>query len=173
MKRQLINTTYFDSLYYGTKFSYEEYKEMCEECERTCHEEDSPEWWEDMQELTEEDWDCFEANMKYSEYNEQPCMIVGSLGLWHGTHHIVPVKCNSIMEAIKKCLSPNYDFECEVKLQDGHIEVNITHHDGTNCFEIHLLSKKGIKESSRPIYEYEKDYEPKPYWFKKIWGYLY
>jgi NAD-dependent DNA ligase len=78
-----------------------------------------------------------------------------------------------VAHKIEKCLDNNFAFEYEVKLQDGHIEVNVTHHDGTNCFEIYLLSKKGIKESSRPIYEWEKDYEPKPYWFKKIWGYLY
>ena len=51
--------------------------------------------------------------------------------------------------------------------------MNFTHHDGTNCFEIHLLSKKGIREANRPIYEWKKDYEPKRWWFKNIYGWLY
>ena len=173
MKRNIINTTYFDSLYYGNEYSYEEYKEMCEECGWECHEEGSTGYWRDMAELTESDWDAFKGNMEYSKYKGQPCMITGALGLWNGHPTIVPVKCDDIMEAIEKCLDNNYSFEYEILLKDGHIEVNVSHHDGTNCFEIHLLSKKGIKESSRPIYEWEKDYEPKRWWFKNIYGYLY
>ena len=173
MKRKLINTTYFDSLYYTLEFGYKEYKEMCEECDWTCHEEDSPGYWEDMQRLTEDDWDCFKENMYYSRYKNMPCMIVGSDGLWDGRHTIVPVKCDDIMEAIDKCLNQNFSYEYDIRTVDGHIEVNLTHHDGTNCYEIYLLSKRGIKEANRPIYEWYKDYEPKPYWFKKIWDYLY
>ena len=173
MKRKLVNTTYFDSLYYGTEFPYKDYREMCEECERDCHEENSPEWWQDMQELTDEEWDCFKDNMRYSKFKGLPCMITGSLGLRHGNPTIVPVKCDDIMEAIEKCLDNNYPFEYVISLKDGHIEVDVTHHDGTNCFEIHLLSKKGIREANRPIYEWEKDYEPKRWWFKNIYGYLY
>ena len=99
-------------------------------------------------------------------------MITGSLGLWNGHPTIVPVLCNDIMEAIERCLDCNCQIEFEIILEDGHVEVQVHHHDGTNCFEIWLLSKKGLKEIERPKYEYE-DYNPNRTWFKNIYGWLY
>lgn len=173
MKRKLINTVYYDSLYYACEFPYEEYKEMCEDCGWTCHKEDSPGYWEDMAELAENEWGDFEANMEYSKFKGQPCMITGTLGLWHGTPTIIPVLCDDIMAAIKRCLDCNYQIEYTIELKDGHINVNVSHHDGTNCFEIWLLSEKGKREVQRPMYQWQKDYEPKRWWFKNIYGYLF
>ena len=172
MKKQLVKTMLFDSTYYGTSFPYDEYVDMCEECGWTCHEEGSNGYWEDMARLTEDDWDCFKDNMAYSKFKGQKCMITGSLGLWHGNPTIVPVLCDDIMQAIEKCLDNNFAYECEIVLNEGHLDVNIHHHDGTNCFEIWLLSKKGLKEIERPKYDYE-DYNPNRTWFKNIYGWLY
>ena len=145
---------------------------MCEECDWDCHEEDSEGYWEDMARLTERDWDDFKSNMEYSKFKGQKCMITGSLGLWNGHPTIVPVLCNDIMEAIERCLDCNCQIEYEIILEDGHVEVQVHHHDGTNCFEIWLLSKKGLKEIERPKYECE-DYNPNRTWFKNIYGWLY
>ena len=163
----------FDSTYYGTSFPYDEYVDMCEECGWTCHEEGSNGYWDDMARLTEDDWDCFKDNMAYSKFKGQKCMITGSLGLWHGNPTIVPVLCDDIMEAIERCINCSYQIEYEISLENGHVEVQVHHHDGTNCFEIWLLSKKGQREVERPIYKWEKDYEPKRDWFKLINGYLF
>ena len=172
MKKQLVKTTLFDSLSYYTNFSYDEYVDMCEECNWDCHEEDSEGYWEDLATLTEQDWDTFKDNMAYSKFKGQKCMIIGSLGLWHGNHTIVPVLCNDIMEAIERCLDCSSQIECEIILENGHVEVRVHHHDGTNCFEIWLLSKKGLREIERPKYECE-DYNPNRTWFKNIYGWLY
>lgn len=172
MKRQIVKTTLFDSLNYYTNFPYDEYVDMCKECDWDCHEEDSEGYWEDMARLTERDWDDFKSNMEYSKFKGQKCMITGSLGLWNGHPTIVPVLCNDIMEAIERCLDCNYQIEYEIILEDGHVEVQVHHHDGTNCFEIWLLSKKGLKEIERPKYECE-DYNPNRTWFKNIYGWLY
>jgi len=171
-KRQLIKTTWYDSLAY-TLMPYEEYKEICEENEWEVCEEDSTGYWKDIWHLTENDWDDFRANMEYSPFAHAQCMITGALGLWHGNPTIVPVLCDGLMAAIDKCLSGNYDKEFVIEQHDGFLEVTVSHHDGTNCFEIHLLSKKGEREVARPIYQWEKDYDPKPWWFKKIYGYLF
>lgn len=172
MKKQLVKTTLFDSLNYYTNFPYDEYVDMCEECYWDCHEEDSEEYWRDIAILTEQDWDTFKDNMAYSRFKGQKCMITGSLGLWNGHPTIVPVLCNDIMEAIERCLDCNCQIEYEIILEDGHVEVQVHHHDGTNCFEIWLLSKKGLKEIERPKYECE-DYNPNRTWFKNIYGWLY
>ena len=99
-------------------------------------------------------------------------MITGSLGLWNGRPTIAPVLCNNLVEAIEKCFGSCDDLE--VNLENGHLEVLAKHHDGTNCFEIHILSKKGLREVERPKYTWcGEEYEPKPYWFKNIYGYLF
>ena len=168
-KRVFRNGNYYDSMAW-MDISYEDYKEWCEEMDEEIHPEGSDEYWQQCMSIFENDWDDFKANMKYSKWNV-PCMITGSLGLWNGRPTIVPVFCNNLVEAIEKCFGSCDDLE--VNLENGHLEVLAKHHDGTNCFEIHILSKKGLREVERPIYKYEKDFEPKPYWFKNIYGYLF
>ena len=171
MKRNIIkNCVLYDS---QADWEYEEYKDFCEEMGLPVYPEDSEEYWNFINCQREYEWDDFKANMEYSAFKGQPCMITGSLGLWHGHPTIVPVLCDDIMSAIDKCLDNNYSYECDITLNDGHIDVNVYHHDGTNCFEIWLLSKKGQREVERPIYKWEKDYEPKRDWFKLIDGYLF
>lgn len=171
MKRNIIK----DCVLYDSQatWDYEDYLGYCEEMDIKPAEEGSAEYYEFMARQSQYDWEDFEGNMKYSDFNRQPCMITGTLGLWNGHPDIVPVPCDDIMSAINKCLNNNFAFECEIVLNDGHIDVNIHHHDGTNCFEIHLLSKKGQREIERPIYKWDKDYEPKRNWFKNIYGYLF
>lgn len=168
-KKVFRNGNYFDSMAW-LNVSYEDYLEMCEEMEIEPKEEGSSEQIEEVIEYMNDDFGDFKSNLKYSKWNV-PCMITGSLGLWNGRPTIVPVLCDNLVEAIEKCFGSCDDLE--VNLENGHLEVLAKHHDGTNCFEIHILSKKGLREVERPIYKYEKDFEPKPYWFKNIYGYLF
>lgn len=168
-KRVFRNGNYYDSMAW-MDISYEDYKVWCEEMGKEVHPEGSKEYYQQCYSIFENDWDDFKDNMKYSKWNV-PCMITGSFGLWNGRPTIVPVLCNNLVEAIEKCFETCDDLE--VNLENGHLEVLAKHHDGTNCFEIHILSKKGLREVERPIYKYEKDFEPKPYWFKNIYGYLF
>ena len=171
MKRKKVNLLYFDSLWY-LDFPYKEYVEMCHDEEREPHAENSEGYWDDIYRHTEWDWEDFCSNMLYGEYKNSRCMITGSLGLWNGRPTITPVLCDNLLDAIKKCISGRSIDDWEVKTEDGHIEVLAHHHDGTNCFEIHLLSKKGEREVEREKYLYE-DFNVKPWWFKNIYGYLF
>lgn len=170
MKRNLVKTTYYDSMEY-LNISYEDYKEWCDEMDEEIHPEDSPEYWEQCYRIFENDWDDFEDNMEYSAWN-LPCMITGVLGLWNGRPTIEPVYCETLIEAIQKCFSGCDD--AEVILENGYITVLGKHHDGTNVFEIHILSKKGLIEVERPMYViHGEEYNIKPFWFKNIYGYLF
>ena len=171
MKRKVVNSVYFDSFWW-MNFTYDEYLQMCRDMEREPNPEDSRGYWDDIYAETENDWDCFCDNMKYGPFKDCKCMITGNLGLWNGRPTIVPVLCDNPLEAVKKCISGRGIEDWDVSTKDGYIEVNAHHHDGTNCFEIHLLSKKGEREVEREKYLYE-DYDIKPWWFKKIYGYLY
>ena len=171
-KRKVQVTKYFDSQEYYN-ISYEDYKEICEESEWPVREEGSKGYWEDIWHLTSSNWDDFRGNMQFNKFKGQRVMITGASGLWDGKHTIVPVLCDGIMEAIDKCISGNYDKEFEIEMnKDGYLDVTVHHHDGTNCYEIHLLSAKGNKAADKTIDRYE-DFDPKPWWFKKMYGWLF
>ena len=144
-KKELVkDCVLYDS---ACEWSYEDYKDFCEDMGETPVPEDSEEFYEFVRRQQDNDWDDFKGNMQFAEHKDEPCMIVGSLGLWNGRPDIVPVKCDCIMDAIMKCVNNNYSYEVDIVLTDGHIDVNVHHHDGTNNFEIHLLSKKGIERA--------------------------
>lgn len=172
MKREKIikSCVLYDS---AEEFDYDEYVQFCEDCGIKPAEEYSQDYWDCINRWRDNDWDDFKSNLTYAGANNQPCMIIGSDGLWDGRHEIIPVLCDTIFGAIEKCLNVNSMFEVDIVLTDGHLDVNVHHHDGTNCYEIWLLSERGKKEVARPIYQWEKDYEPKRNWFKLIRGYLF
>ena len=167
MKRNYISCNLYDST---CGYSYEEYLEYCEGNDIKPSPMDSMKFYEWCGMMRDWDWDDFKSNMEYSKYANMPCMITGKLGLWNGTHDIKPEKENNLMDAIIRCYGSCNDIE--VNLKDGYLEVNAYHHDGANCFEIHLLSKKGIERVECAERNWD-DYDIKPYWFKKIAGYLY
>lgn len=78
-----------------------------------------------------------------NDFGEGICVISGKLGLWDGVHEIQPVECNTIREAIYKCLGR----DCEILSyddvyydeQEDAVIVNAHHHDGTNKFKISRL----------------------------------
>ena len=142
-----INITLFNN--YDTDF--EEYKGYYQECNDLTDEE--------MEEVSDNtiydyiydcldmEWDDLFLNIKHSKFGDTPCVITGRLGLWHGKPTIVPVPCDDIEVAIRKCVN-NMDYII-VKQVNGHIEVDGIHHDGRNHFEIHLLNNKGLDAKSR------------------------
>lgn len=88
------------------------------------------------------EWIDLLDNIKhYSKYGNTPCVITGSLGLWNGRHNIYATKCDDLVSAINKCVGNAQNVV--IRLNNGCIEVNAMHHDGTNCFEIHILNKLG------------------------------
>ena len=137
-----IEITLFDNLNYN----FEDYKESYQECYELTDEEmvevSDNDIWDFIYDSLEMEWDDLFANLKYSKNADVPCVITGTLGLWHGRPTIVPVACDSIESAIRKCAN-DMDYVI-VKQVNGHVEVTGVHHDGRNHFEIHILNDKGI-----------------------------
>ncbi len=109
------------------------------------------------------EWTDLLDNIKYSKYGNTPCVVVGTLGLWNGRKDIYPTKCDDLVSAINKCAGSASNVI--VTLNNGCIEVNAIHHDGTNCFEIHLLNKLGIDTMGADL--------TKPCYYRQISGYLF
>lgn len=169
MERRKIDYTIFDSDYL---YPYEDYVDNCIANEVQPADENSTDYWNYVHEMQMRDRDEFFDILKSDALNV-PCMITGKLGLWHGKPTIVPEVFDTIEDAVLKICKVRFDFNLLVRIENGHIVVEQSHHDGTNYFEIHLLSAKGLREVKRPCYEYERDYEPKKWWFKNIYGYLF
>lgn len=140
-----INVVYFDN----TNFDFYGYKEWFMEINdiRDDEEVTDDDVYKFIDEQFEEIYDYFFANLMCSENDDNYCVITGRLGLWNGTPQIEPCVCPSMTDAIKKCL---YDMDnAIIKQVNGHLEVVGIHHDGRNCFEIHLLNNKGIDAYDR------------------------
>lgn len=152
--------TYIDTHDYDG-LTYADYLEYCEEEGCTADEEDSNEFYEWLSRETEVNVECFFENLKYSKVGNKPCVISGELGLWDGTHTIKSVMEKNVESAIKRCWSDCPDIL--VELEDGVLYVDALHHDGRNCFEIRMLTDKGVElmENDEDI-DLEKDTEKFP-----------
>lgn len=128
-------------------FDYGEYLDYCEMEGYTPGDKDSLgfyEWAEDEARVNfESDMD----NIRHHKPYNVPVVIEGSLGLWWGWPDIEPVRCESVYEALVRCIGRDGDY-FEVEYVDGVIEVTTMHHDGTNRFTIRALSKKGERRAS-------------------------
>lgn len=162
------NYKLFDTSYV---LSYEDYVEDCKANNREPKEENSEDYWETVHSYQYLEWEDFEMNMKYSKFNDMPVVVGGTLGLWNGRPTLYPKRFDSVLSAVRYAASGAVDVDAEVV--DGVIYVNGHHHDGTNHFEIYLLSEKGIKASEKwddGVY-YGDDF--KDYWVKKFNDYLF
>lgn len=77
------------------------------------------------------------SNLSCSKIGNVPAIITGTLGLWDGKKEIVPVECDSVAQAIYKCI--NYDYQCIYEDENGDLFVEDYHHDGVNIFKISLI----------------------------------
>ena len=77
------------------------------------------------------------SNLSCSKICNVPAIITGTLGLWDGRKEIVPVECDSVAQAIDKCI--NYDYQCIYEDDNGDLFVEDHHHDAINVFKISLL----------------------------------
>lgn len=155
----VIDTTVFPS--------YEDYVENCELFDCDPDDEDSQDYWDYASKVNDADYNEDMRAIEYSEDNEHRCVITGSLGLWNGRPAIKPVVCGSLVKAIKKCFGSCDDLR--VNFEDGVYKVSAIHHDGTNSFEIHKLSKKGNSVAEKWDNGEVLD-EVKPHWFAKFKG---
>jgi len=142
----VILTTLFEA----EDFDYEDYLEWCEMNNVEPKEKDSEEFYEWAKEETMNNYESDMENIKSCKQYKVPVVITGKLGLWDGTHEIMPVTCDNVAVAVEKCVSESED--CNVCFNDGAIEVEAHHHDGVNMFTIRALSAKGLKKSENAVY---------------------
>ena len=87
--------------------------------------------------LAEEDFETTFGNM------EGEFVVCGTIGLWDGKREGYSTKLyNSIEEAIIGCNDGFYGNLC-VTDEDGALLVDVSHHDGSNSFEIRELTAVG------------------------------
>ena len=157
------------------QYTYEDYKEWCDECDVDCiYEEGSTEFYDWVHEQIDEDIHCDKMNIQDGKYAERNFIITGSLGLWDGKHNIKPVFEHGLCATIDKCISGRdiWDFDVFLNDDEDYITVHAKHHDGTNVFEIHMLTREGAEAWEKAYNEYEygdADFpELKEEWFEKI-----
>ena len=127
-------------------FSYKDYLEYCEEEGIQAEDEDSIEFYEWCEDEARINFDADLENIRFYEGYKIPVVITGTLGLWWGHPEIEPVRTESVYDALERCFRG-----CDhvtVEFDNGRIEVSASHHDGTNCFTIRALSKKGEQRKS-------------------------
>lgn len=127
--------------------------------------------WDFIWKCVHDDWEALTTNLRYSKYNDEYFVITGSLGLWNGNPLIEPTTCSSLIDAIWKCVN-GCDY-CKVKQVNGHLEVYGYHHDGCNCFEIHLLNDSGIRAMERINEGWGKANLEDRHYHKAISGYVF
>ena len=100
-------------------------------------------------ELDEEDY--YEAIEQLKEFFKGKTVgFFGEVGLWHGTYKAGKIGDfeNLYYRAIRDC-----DY---IKIYDenGHLYLTCSHHDGTNCFEIKVVTDKGKDYLENWEYDY-------------------
>lgn len=150
----------------NVEYSYADYDENCELNDIEPAEEGSYEFYEWCEEMIAEGVDCDLENIdRISDRINEVYVIEGSLGLWNGRPSIIPVIMSNLADAIKKCIGECQYFD--VTWENGVISISASHHDGTNHFEIHALSKKGLNRYYN-AYNKDKDFEPLEGDYKRI-----
>lgn len=144
----------------------DEIREHCECNDIEVPKEDSKGYWDIVRILKDWEWEDFVENLKSTLKNER-FVITGTLGLWNGKHDIYAAVKEGLYEAVMYCISDSI-LDIDVQFNDGVLEVNCHHHDGTNCFEIHRLSYLGKKELDKEKYYWGEDIVVKPWMFGKL-----
>lgn len=153
---------------------YRDYLDFCEVNEIEPAAEDSNDYYEWLGEESQRFWEDFIDNLSYGKCT-YPLLITGSLGLWTGSHDIEPVLVESedyhqngnyyskpsMKTAILKCLGSCDDIK--ITYNDGIIEVDAMHHDGTNSFYIKKLTDVGYEAALEERWD-DMTYE----WFEPI-----
>lgn len=133
--------------------------------------EESSEFWDWAAFTRDAEWEIDLYDIEECEAYNIPVVLTGSSGRWDGRHSYIPRKFNSIIEAVKKIISGGCD-DYDIHFNDGAIVINGHHHDGTNRYELHALSKKGLKKVNNALDRYE-DIPELQKWDLKRLPYLY
>ena len=123
--------------------SEDEIKQYLFDCEYIDHLDEATDEmiYNEMYELERMYWDDISYELKHFFDKGTAWLLTGTLGLWNG-------KCRggyifNTFDEFTKCLQ-DCDY-IEIYDEKGHLYVNGTHHDGTNCYEIKSVSDFGYE----------------------------
>lgn len=85
----------------------------------------------------EQDWDTWSEIIEELDNINNSVIITGTLSLWDLTHEINPVECNTLSEAIDKCIGRDTD-NIIFKSDNENYYIDCYHHDGVNKFKIEI-----------------------------------
>lgn len=85
----------------------------------------------------EDDWDFWSEIQESLDCINGSVTVSGTLGLWDGTHDIVPETFDSFDSALVKCIGRDID-NVILKYDDKQYYLECYHHDGTNNFTIKI-----------------------------------
>lgn len=148
-------------------FTYEDYVDYCEDNGIKPAKQDSPEYYNWVYGERDLNFESDMDNISTCKQYKTKVVAEGKLGLWDGHHTVIPRFFDNVADAIRACIEDCDD--CNVWYNDGAIEVEGYHHDGTNSFTIHALSKKGINkyesavDHGRDVELIKTDYKRLPY----------
>lgn len=157
MKNRMAKTrTIYDNYSLWEKYPDEELKEMAVECgwidEEEKDEVTDNTLWDWRYHEDEIDWDAEKENLT-SFFENKTVGFFGEVGLWHGTYKAGRIGefWDLFNKAIKDCDYINiYD-------ENGRMYLTCSHHDGTNHFEIKVITDEGKEYLER----WEDDWDDK------------
>ena len=79
--------------------------------------------------------------------NNSPCVITGELSYKGGSYVVVPTSCDTICDAIKKCVDGKEKYE--IAQFNGHLEITSVNKDISCFLMVYLLNPKGISAMDR------------------------
>ena len=123
--------------YCGEGYDFEEEKAMLEECnEREFTDEQV---WDYIGEMEHEDWENAKSELK-KVFGDRKVIAAGNAGTWQGTFEAAKIFDN--VERALSAITKDCDY-IKIESWNGHVKVTASHHDGTNCFGLKVLTEKG------------------------------
>ena len=163
--------TIFDTA--DRNFEYADYLEYCEINGREPMGEDSADFFMFCLDSAWDNVECDWENIKYTKADKElmPFYVEGHLGLWYGSPRVHSTAISwGISAAIRIAIKGCDDYKVWYDEGRGIVRVEGYHHDGCNCFDIHLLSSKGRERVQNAINsgEIQDDFLPRQYCYKRI-----
>ena len=180
MENKKTERVIFDN-YGDNGYSFDDAKQYC--IER--HLDDYPDekdWEPSDEEVWQEIYDCNEISWEDESYelkkffnDDETYILTGFAGCWDGRH-----AGGYVFKGFNQ-LSRAWQNVDSFKIYDdnGKFCINGYHHDGTNCWEVKKLTKKGLDYYNRHEYDnpqtlheklWEKGYSVNLHYAKKVYG---